>query len=402
MPGEILGDFAKQAPLHLLVVVFAQLAERPRRCDDDQGIEFVAQGARPQHLRRFRSKAIFFQLVEIRLRISMVAGAGAGDRPSCLVGLLIARGRIGLLLLAIDLELREPVIALIAEEKHLLAVGDENEAVVRYLHVSLRLSKRPINVLSPARLPPFALGVNAAGLSVLEKIAGVFSDDIWTVAPSEERSGSGHSLTITTPVRLRQLGERRFCVAGTPTDSVMMAIAHLMKDSPPDLILSGVNRGANLAEDVTYSGTVSAAMEGALAGIPSIALSQVYSREGMGDSVPFATAEAWAERVLRPLIATPIKPRTLVNINFPALPSEEVKGIRIVRQGLRDYGRLRIDHRTDPRGYEYFWFGLGTMIHTPGHTTDLEAIADGYISVTPLHLDMTHDTSLDRLRVLYR
>ena len=138
-------------------------------------------------------------------------------------------------------------------------------------------------------------GVNARGLEVLERIAREFSDDIWVVAPTEEQSGAGHSLTLSVPVRLRKLGERRFCVTGTPTDAVMMALAHIMKDGPPDLILSGVNRGANLAEDVTYSGTVSAAMEGALAGIPSIALSQGYSREGMGDTVPFAAAEAWAD-----------------------------------------------------------------------------------------------------------
>jgi 5'-nucleotidase len=241
-------------------------------------------------------------------------------------------------------------------------------------------------------------GVNATGLKVLEKIARLFSDDIWIVAPTEEQSGAGHSLTLTQPVRLRRLGERRFCVTGTPTDSVMMAIAHVMKDAPPDLVLSGVNRGANLGEDVTYSGTVSAAMEGALAGIPSIALSQSYAREGMGDTVPFAAAEAWAEQVLRPLLATRMEPRTLVNVNFPASPPDRVKGIRVTQQGLRDYGRLRIDKRTDPRGYDYFWFGLGPMLETPSHSTDLEAVADGYVSVTPLHLDLTHAPSLARLK----
>ncbi len=244
-------------------------------------------------------------------------------------------------------------------------------------------------------------GVNATGLKVLEKIAREFSDDIWVVAPTEEQSGAGHSLTLTFPVRLRKLGERRFCVTGTPTDSVMMAIAWIMKDDPPDLILSGVNRGANLGEDVTYSGTVSAAMEGALAGIPSVALSQSYAREGMGDGVPFAAAEAWADEVLRPLIATPMAPRTLVNVNFPALSPTEVKGIRVTQQGLRDYGRLRIVQRTDTRGYDYFWFGLGPMIETPGHSTDLEAVADGYVAVTPLHLDLTHGPSLGRLAELY-
>jgi 5'-nucleotidase len=245
-------------------------------------------------------------------------------------------------------------------------------------------------------------GVNATGLKVLEKIARTISDDIWIVAPAEEQSGAGHSLTLTTPVRLRELGERRFCVTGTPTDAVMMAIAYVMKDHRPDLILSGVNRGANLGEDVTYSGTVSAAMEGALAGIPSIALSQCYARQGMGDSVPFAAAEAWAAKALRPLLDTPMEPRTLVNINFPALAPDRIQGIRVTQQGLRDYGRLRIVERTDPRGYQYFWFGLGPMIETPSHSTDLEAIADGYVAVTPLHLDLTHGPSLARMGGLYR
>jgi 5'-nucleotidase len=244
-------------------------------------------------------------------------------------------------------------------------------------------------------------GVNARGLRLLETVARRLSDDIWVVAPSEEQSGAGHSLTLSRPIRLRTLGERRFCVTGTPTDAVMMGLAHILADRKPDLILSGVNRGANLGEDVTYSGTVSAAMEGALAGIPAIALSQSYAREGMGDTVPFAAAEAWAERVLAPLLATPFAPGTLVNINFPALPPDEVKGVRVVRQGIRDYGRLRIDHRTDPRGYDYYWFGLRPIPHTPGHATDLEAIADGYVAVTPLHLDLTHEASLATLGARY-
>jgi 5'-nucleotidase len=244
-------------------------------------------------------------------------------------------------------------------------------------------------------------GVNAGGLQVLERIAARFSDDVWIVAPTEEQSGAGHSLTLTRPVRLRKLGERRFCVTGTPTDAVMMGLAHILREARPDLLLSGVNRGANLGEDVTYSGTCSAAMEGALAGIPSIALSQAYAKEGMGDTVPFAAAEAWAERVLAPLLAAPMPPRTLVNVNFPALPPDAVKGIRVCRQGFRDYGRLNIVQRTDPRGYDYFWFGLGPMIQTPGHETDLEAIADGYVAVTPLHLDLTHEPGLSRVAALY-
>jgi 5'-nucleotidase len=244
-------------------------------------------------------------------------------------------------------------------------------------------------------------GVNAGGLKVLEQLARAFSDDLWVVAPAEEQSGAGHSLTLSRPIRLRKLGERRFCVTGTPTDSVMMAVGHLMRELKPDLVLSGVNRGANLADDVTYSGTVSAAMEGALAGVPAIALSQVYAREGMGDTVPFDAAIGWGERVLRPLIEAEFAPRTLMNVNFPALPAEDVKGIRVVRQGFHDYGRARIDQRTDPRGYDYFWFGLRPMVQTPAQDTDIEAVADGYISVTPLQLDLTHAASMSALRSAY-
>lgn len=245
-------------------------------------------------------------------------------------------------------------------------------------------------------------GYHAPGLKVLEAIAAAISDDVWIVAPADEQSGAGHSLTLSRPIRVRKHSDKRYAVAGTPTDAVMMALAKIMKDTPPDLILSGVNRGANLAEDVTYSGTVSAAMEGALAGVRSIALSQAYAREGMGDVVPFEAASNWGERVLRPLLDAPLAPRTLVNINFPALPAADVLGVRVVGQGLRDYGRLQIVTNRDPRGYDYHWFALAPSIETPAHSTDVEAVADGYISVTPLHLDLTHRESLDMLAAAYR
>ena len=240
-------------------------------------------------------------------------------------------------------------------------------------------------------------GIYAPGLKTLETIARTLSDDIWIVAPHEEQSGAGHSLTLSLPVRLRKHEDRRFSVSGTPTDAVMMALGVVEGGLKPDLILSGVNRGANLAEDVTYSGTVSAAMEGTLAGYRSIALSQVYAREEMGDVVPFATAESWGEKVLRPLIAAEMPPRTLINVNFPALAPEDVKGVKVVEQGFHDYGRAKIVKGTDPRGYPYYWFGLGHVAHVPGHDTDLEAIDQGYVTVTPLHLDLTHYESMATL-----
>ncbi|CAN5250793.1 5'/3'-nucleotidase SurE [soil metagenome] len=236
-------------------------------------------------------------------------------------------------------------------------------------------------------------GVHAPGLVILEKIARTLSDDIWIVAPAEEQSGAGHSLTLTRPLRIRKHGEKHYSVTGTPTDAVMMAMGHLMKDCPPDLILSGVNRGANLAEDVTYSGTVAAAMEGAISGVRSIALSQVYAREGMADAVPFACAEAWGEKVLRSLIAIPAGKRMLINVNFPAIAPEAVQGVRVVRQGFHDVNRTRIIESTDPRGYAYYWFGFGTTGAVP-EGSDLQAIADGYVTVTPLHYDLTHDGSM--------
>jgi 5'-nucleotidase len=244
-------------------------------------------------------------------------------------------------------------------------------------------------------------GIGAPGLIVLERIARALSDDVVIVAPAEEQSGMGRSLTLTRPVRMRRHDENRYSVTGTPTDAVMMALALVMKDALPDLILSGVNRGANLAEDVSYSGTVAAAMEGALAGIPSIALSQRYERSGMGDAVSFAAAQAWGERVIRPLLDAPWAPRTLVNINFPPVAADAVKGIRVVGQGLRDYGRLKVEPGTDPRGYPYYWLGLGGVAHTPGAATDLEAVAAGFVSVTPLHLDLTHRASMAALAALY-
>lgn len=244
-------------------------------------------------------------------------------------------------------------------------------------------------------------GINAPGLYVLEKIAAQLSDDIWICAPSEEQSGAGHSLTLTRPVRMRKHAERRFSVTGTPTDAVTMALKKVLP-APPDLILSGVNRGANLGDDVTYSGTVSAAFEGALAGIRSIALSQVYAKEGVGNAVDFSAAEQWGAKVLEPLINADFVPRTLVNVNFPPVTGADVRGIRVVRQGFHDYARGSVVEGTDPRGFRYYWFGLHGIEHTPGSDTDLEAIAGGFISVTPLQIDLTHEASLASLTDRYK
>ena len=240
-------------------------------------------------------------------------------------------------------------------------------------------------------------GIHAPGLELLEAIAARLSDDVWVCAPAEENSGAGHSLTLNYPVRLRQFGEKRFAVAGTPTDAVNLALRKLFADRPPDLVISGINAGENLADDVTYSGTISAAMEAALAGIRAVALSQAMRGAGHG----FAAAKGWAARVLAPLIEAPTAKRTVINVNFPALATESVKGIRVVRQGFHDYARGSLIEGVDPRGRPYYWFGLEDVEHTLDRGTDLEAVSDGYVSVTPLQLDLTHHASIGLLAEAY-
>ena len=165
----------------------------------------------------------------------------------------------------------------------------------------------------------------------------------------------------------------------------------------PDLIISGINNGENLADDITYSGTISAAMEGALAGIPAVAMSQAMRDGGHG----FAAARTWAAKVLAPLLDLQMARRTVINVNFPALPAEEVKGIRVVRQGFHDYARGSLVEGVDPRGRPYYWFGLEDVEHTLDHGTDLEAVGEGYVSVTPLQVDLTHHASIGALAESY-
>jgi len=240
-------------------------------------------------------------------------------------------------------------------------------------------------------------GIHAPGLELLEEIARELSDEVWVCAPAEENSGAGHSLTLHSPVRLREHGERRFSVTGTPTDAVNLALRKMFAERMPDLIISGINNGENLADDITYSGTISAAMEGALAGIPAVAMSQAIRDGGHG----FAAARFWARKVLAPLLDLQMARRTVVNVNFPALPADKVKGIRVVRQGFHDYARGSLVEAVDPRGRPYYWFGLDDIEHTLDHGTDLEAVSEGYVAVTPLQLDLTHHASIGALAESY-
>lgn len=241
-------------------------------------------------------------------------------------------------------------------------------------------------------------GVNASGLKVLEEIAAALCDEVWVVAPETEQSGAGHSLTLTRPLRIRKLEDRRFAVQGTPTDCVMLGLNHLMKDARPTLVLSGVNRGVNLADDVTYSGTVAGAMEGTLAGVPSIALSQAINPETRRSD--FSIAGRYGADIIRKLVNHGWRENVLFNVNFPAPDGDgsgKAKGIKVTEQGKRDLGLLKIEERRDPRGFPYYWFGLSRGYGEPGHETDLKAVRDGWISVTPLHLDLTHFATRDEM-----
>ncbi|MFN0220029.1 MAG: 5'/3'-nucleotidase SurE [Hyphomicrobium sp.] len=240
-------------------------------------------------------------------------------------------------------------------------------------------------------------GVTAKGLEILKAIALGLSPDVWTVAPETNQSGTSHSMTLHTPLRLRTLDERTHAVAGTPTDCVIMAVRHLLKDQPPDLILSGVNHGSNLAEDITYSGTVAAAMEGALLGVRSIALSLMMGFEEGSRRAIWETPLAHAPSVIRKLIDAPWHPGKLINVNFPDVAPEDVEGVAVTRQGVRDQALLNIDSRADPWGTPYFWFGFERRRSTLVEGTDLAAIAANKISVTPLSIDLTDRESIAAL-----
>ncbi|MEM1401114.1 MAG: 5'/3'-nucleotidase SurE [Pseudomonadota bacterium] len=237
-------------------------------------------------------------------------------------------------------------------------------------------------------------GIQSEGFSVLERVARALSEDVWVCAPSSEQSGAGHSLTLHRPLRLEQVGDKRFTCDGTPTDCVLLAMHHVMKDNPPDLLLSGVNHGCNIAEDVTYSGTIAAAMEGTLLGVRSLALSQHYRS---GQPLDFGPATQWAGQVVNKAIAVGWAPDVLLNINFPAYETNQVKGVKVVSQWPSKAGD-HLEERIDPRGRSYFWIGHSHSSSGAPEDTDLVALRDGFVTVTPIHMDMTHYDLLDPLR----
>lgn len=243
-------------------------------------------------------------------------------------------------------------------------------------------------------------GIDAPGLHALRQIAEDLAGsdgEVWVSAPETNQSGAGHSLSLNEPLRMRQVAERVYAVRGTPTDSVIMGARHVLKDRRPDLVLSGINRGANMAEDVTYSGTVAGALEGTQLGIPSIALSQSYSHAA--DAFPhWETAIAHGPGLIRKLLAETWPPLVLMNINFPDRRPDDIEGIAVTTQGRRDQQNLGVEERRDTWGNAYYWLGYALRRSNPEKGTDLWAVYNGWISVTPLSMNLTERSLLAGLQ----
>jgi len=240
-------------------------------------------------------------------------------------------------------------------------------------------------------------GIHAPGLAVAEKIARALSDDVWVFAPETEQSGASHSLTLTMPLRLRAIAERRYAVTGTPTDCVMMACLQVLKEKPPALVLSGVNWGSNLADDVTYSGTIAGAMEGCALGIPSVALSQAGD-ETSREIIDWSPGEKHGPELLRQLLKAGWPAGTLMNINFPSCTADEVKGWSLVPQGRYDLQSTEIEERRDARNRAYYWIGLRRRRAEPPEDSDVGAVYADRIAVTPLHMNLTAPETLRELK----
>ena len=247
----------------------------------------------------------------------------------------------------------------------------------------------PLNLKNSRILISNDDGINSVGIKKLELIAKGLSKDVWVVAPKTEQSATSHSLTLRSPLRIEKKKKNRFSVNGTPTDCVILAINRIMKDSPPDLVLSGINCGSNLGEDMTYSGTVGAAMEATLSSIPAIALSQGVAERGTNNKIDWSVSEAYSAKIIKKVISFTWPKDVLINVNFPPVTRTQVKGVAVTREGRRKVGDVIVEN-TDPRGKSYFWIGAQKHSGTHSSGTDLAAIQNNFISVTPLSINLTH------------
>lgn len=239
-------------------------------------------------------------------------------------------------------------------------------------------------------------GISSSGIKILAKTLESLGD-VYIVAPEGEQSAVAHALTLHRPLKFERAGENAYFVNGTPTDCVIIGVNKILPHKP-DIIVSGINNGANLGDDITYSGTVAAAIEGTLLGIPSIAVSLVREDQNNGvDSktdLKFQAAANFAGEITERVLDNGLPDDTLLNINIPY--SAKINGVRITKQGKRVYDNS-IQELLDPRGREYYWIGGGVPQWGSGKNTDIEAIQDGYISVTPVHLDLTNYEALKYL-----
>jgi 5'-nucleotidase len=240
-------------------------------------------------------------------------------------------------------------------------------------------------------------GVYAPGLAIAEEIARILTDDIFIIAPEFEQSGVAHSLSLNDPLRLREISPRHYAVKGTPTDCVIMGVRKLMLDHPPDLVISGVNCGQNVAEDVTYSGTIAGAMEATILGIPAIALSQVYDFFAGRQTIHWDCARTHGAAIVERLLKAGIPRNVLMNVNFPNCRAEEVGGVAVTMQGRRSNDLMKIEDRKDGRGNPYHWISFQRGNFTPGPGTDVLALEEKKISITPLQLDLTDHPTVTRL-----
>ena len=230
-------------------------------------------------------------------------------------------------------------------------------------------------------------GIDAPGLAALEQIAAELAREVWVVAPEHDQSGVSHAVSLHHPIRVSELGPRRYGITGTPGDCAVMGVSHLLPE-PPQLLLSGVNRGANLGLETVFSGTVGGAMTGMLLGIPSIALSQAWTDR---TQVRWDTAAALGADVVRRLLAVGWSAATCLNINFPDLPAEDVGPLTLARQGPGLIQGLQVETRTDPRSLNYHWISFRRGPRDQGPDSDVEALNAGKIVVTPLRYDRTDD-----------
>ncbi|MGX0903078.1 5'-nucleotidase [Roseovarius sp. MBR-79] len=250
-------------------------------------------------------------------------------------------------------------------------------------------------------------GINAPGLAVLAEIATALAGDageVWTVAPAFEQSGVGHCISYTRPMMISEMAPRRYAAEGSPADCVLAGLYDVMKDARPDLVLSGVNRGNNSAENAVYSGTVGAAMEAALHGVPAVALSQYYGPAQRDTPDPFEAARVHGLPVLRRLLDKGVWTRDdygiFYNINFPPVPAADVKGIRAARQGFRRDMGFGVQPAHSPSGRRFLWVtgAPQNMPTSPGSDADVNL--QGYISVTPMRADLTAHDALEALKAI--